>query len=617
MKILINATSARLGGGITVFKNLLPALVKADGGANEYVVAALADVVPALDPGNPRIRFEPLRGKGLGARLWWEQGGIRLRAMSEGADLIFSPANVGVIGSRTPQVLMFQNFAPYDASVVERASPAKRRRFRVLKWMGAASARNARRVVFISRFAEHAILPQLATSPVRSRCIYLGHDVAFSPMAAKRAGPVKQRLGLAGPYILSVSHFYHYKNFVELVRGFARAQPHLPRGVVLAIAGGEHEPEYAARVRATIREEGVESSVRLLGEVPYSDLPPLYAAASLFVFPSSCENFPNILVEGMASGVPTLASRIGPMPEIAGEGAAYFDPFDPDDIARVVLRVFGSAQEGATLCAAALSTVQRFSWDDTARQLLGVFHECVNEAKPATTGESVKDLFDAKAKTWTEKYAVQGSLRYRLRDFTTELVDRTPPPADVLDFGCGTGDLARELQRLGYHVRGTDVSDAMLTEARRASSQIAWTLLEADWQKLPFEDGQFRAIVASSVLEYVPHIEHVLGELRRVLADGGVLVATIPDTLHWVRRAEAVARPLTRVVSRAVRERSGRLSEYRAYLTASRNRFPKERWASLTSAAGLDLQLWRSTSSEKGGRAPLAMMVLKAKPLRT
>jgi len=129
------------------------------------------------------------------------------------------------------------------------------------------------------------------------------------PTALDRAPATLASLGVRRPYVLAVSHFYHYKNYVELVRGFAHARPRLPKDVTLVIAGGEHEVDYAARVRHTIELEGVQDCVQLLGEVPYKDLPPLYAAASLFVFPSSCENFPNILVEGMASGAPTLASR--------------------------------------------------------------------------------------------------------------------------------------------------------------------------------------------------------------------------------------------------------------------------------------------------------------------
>jgi glycosyltransferase involved in cell wall biosynthesis len=383
MRILVNATSARLGGGITVLRNLLPALAAVDGGRHEYTVVALADVAAAMDPNDPRIHFVPFRHKGLGARLFWEQLSLPLRAALTRADVLFCPANVAVPGAPVPQVLMFQNMAPFDARVCATASRPVRRRLAVLRWLGIASARAAKRLVFISRFAQRWILPQLHISPLSSDCVYLGRDAAFTPAALERAPATLARLGLRRPYVLSVSHFYHYKNFVELVRGFARARPRLPPEATLAIAGGEHNTEYAAQVRAAIAEAGIASSVKLLGEVPYADLPPLYAAAHLFAFPSSCENFPNILVEGLASGAPTLASRVGPMQEIARDGAAYFDPFDPDDIARAISEAWSDAPARDSLRQRGIAQAGRFDWEETARQLLPVLERAAGRLAAA------------------------------------------------------------------------------------------------------------------------------------------------------------------------------------------------------------------------------------------
>ena len=70
MRILVNPTSARLGGGITVLRNLLPALVAVDGGRHEYFVVAHADAAQAMDPKHPRVHFEVARpGHSLVSRL--------------------------------------------------------------------------------------------------------------------------------------------------------------------------------------------------------------------------------------------------------------------------------------------------------------------------------------------------------------------------------------------------------------------------------------------------------------------------------------------------------------------------------------------------------------------
>lgn len=378
MRVLVNATSARLGGGITVMRNLLPAFVDADGGAHEYIVVAHEDSAAAMDPHHPRVHFEVAqRGESLVSRLVWEQLELPVRSVLDRADIVFSPGGLAVLTAPKPQVLMYQNMAPFEPRVMARVPAHERRRFFLLRELGALSGRIARRIVFISRYAQRSILPQIGGRALDSECIYLGRDPAFRPEAASdpQAQALSDKLGLPARYLLSVSQFYFYKNFVELVDGFALALPTLPSDVSLVIAGAEHQQDYAAAVRARIARHGLGDRVRLLGAVPYEQLPMIYARAMAFLFPSTVENFPNILVEGLASGAPTFASKLGPMPEIAGDAATYFDPYDTHDIARAIERATNDQALRETLSRRGIERVKRYSWERTARQLLRVFEE--------------------------------------------------------------------------------------------------------------------------------------------------------------------------------------------------------------------------------------------------
>lgn len=377
MKILINATSARLGGGITVIRNLLPALAAEDGGRNEYVVFGGDDVRERLQIGAPRVRFvvSQLSGRSAVSRLIWEQLELPTRAVITSTDLVFSPANIAVLGCPKPQVLMFQNAAPFDQDVVQRTNPLRRRRFQLLRGLGLVSARVARRIIFISDFQRDLILPRLHVDPSKAARIYLGRDPRFAPEAEQGADTLARKVGISRPYLLSVSQFYGYKNFVELVIGFARACQTLQSSVQLVIAGDEHEKEYAELVRRTIHRERVVDRVKLLGHVPYQDLPALYAGAELFVFPSSCESFPNILIESMASGSPTIASNRASMTELAGDAAAYFDPFEPDELAAQIVRLWHDQAARRAFRQKGLQRCRRYSWAETARELLKLFEE--------------------------------------------------------------------------------------------------------------------------------------------------------------------------------------------------------------------------------------------------
>jgi len=373
--VLLNATSARLGGGLTTLRNLLRAFSETDGGTRRYTVVARADMREAIDPMVPRVSFVTTgAGPGLG-RVVAEQLGMPLRAAALRADVMLSPASVAVLPSPIPQILMFRNMAPFDPDVVARSRGLKQARLRALRAVGIASARTVQKVVFISEYARNATVPQLGIDPARALCIHLGRTASFSPAAIARAPEVLSRSGIEGPYILAVGDFYSHKNFIELVIGFSRARCSLPNGLKLVVAGTHTEAAYTTSVRRTIAREGLEDRVILTGQFPYRDLPALCAAATLFVFPSCCESFPNILVEGLSSGVPTLSSSAGPMPEIAGDGAEYFDPSQPDEIAAGIVRLLGDRPRAEQLARRGLAQAARFSWEATALRLGALLDE--------------------------------------------------------------------------------------------------------------------------------------------------------------------------------------------------------------------------------------------------
>ena len=99
---------------------------------------------------------------------------------------------------------------------------------------------------------------------------------------------------------------------------------------------------------------------------------------------------------------------------------------------------------------------------------------------------------------------------------------RAARPTNVLEVGCGTGELAERIREdVGADVCAVDVSPRMieLTLERGVDARVA------DVQDLPFDDGRFDCVVAAWVLYHVPDVDRGLSEIHRVLAPGGRLVA--------------------------------------------------------------------------------------------
>ena len=202
----------------------------------------------------------------------------------------------------------------------------------------------------------------------------------------------------------------------------------------------------------------------------------------------------------------------------------------------------------------------------------------------------VRNLFDAKAASWPSKYAPDGRLAGRLTRLTDAVTDQLPTGGNVLDLGCGSGELASAIAAAGMLVSGCDISPEMLSRAKAAdpSSRVDWVQLEHNWRRLPFEPETFDAVVASSVLEYVDDPVAVLRECCRMLRPGGVMLCTVPNPRHPVRWLEGLLCVVARLPGVQLASRGApRLAGYLTYLRVSRQRHSITWWRATALLSGL------------------------------
>ena len=98
----------------------------------------------------------------------------------------------------------------------------------------------------------------------------------------------------------------------------------------------------------------------------------------------------------------------------------------------------------------------------------------------------------------------------------------------LLDIGCGRGDMLRAFDKIGFEVKGTDISP--LTE--ELISPIPFTLCDLIDEKLHYPDNTFDFVFSKSVIEHLKEPEKLLNEAFRVLKPGGKFVVMTPSWMH-------------------------------------------------------------------------------------
>ena len=106
-----------------------------------------------------------------------------------------------------------------------------------------------------------------------------------------------------------------------------------------------------------------------------------------------------------------------------------------------------------------------------------------------------------------------------------------PPPARLLDLGCGTGWTSEFYARTGYAVTGLDISIDMVRAAVRIRSFPSLNFVVADFEQMPVS-AAFDAIVSYGALHHAQNLSSALSSCRRALRPNGLMIVMEPGKGH-------------------------------------------------------------------------------------
>jgi glycosyltransferase involved in cell wall biosynthesis len=237
------------------------------------------------------------------------------------------------------------------------------------------AATHAARIIAVSQFTSDEIVELYQAAPDRISVIYEGVDDQFQTMPRPEAQEVvDEKYRLQFPYVLTVGVIQPRKNFHRLLEGFAKLKENHDCEHKLVIVGKYGWKESGLERQA--KDLGLSDDVVLTGYVPYEDLPALYNAADVFVYPSLYEGFGLPPLEAMACGTPVITGNQASLPEVVGDAGLMVDPFDADAFAEALDRLIFDRLLRAEMFALGLDQATKFSWDKTASETLKIYRQC-------------------------------------------------------------------------------------------------------------------------------------------------------------------------------------------------------------------------------------------------
>lgn len=264
----------------------------------------------------------------------------------------------------------------HDASWVRHPETHPIQRVRFMNRVFPGVLDRVQRVIVDSDFVAREMHEIFGVPYDRLRTVHLGVAPSFQPLSPQHTQAACQRLGVAhGQYVLTVGTLEPRKNLISLIRAYRLLPLKLARQYPLVIAGmrgWQHDNvdhEIAALERAGM--------LRILGYVAETDLPALYAAAALFVYPSLYEGFGLPPLEAMQSGVPVIVADCASLPEVVGDAGRRVDPHDVEALAETLRSVLEDQALRQRMSEAGIARACGFTWQRCAEHTRAVYQEAI------------------------------------------------------------------------------------------------------------------------------------------------------------------------------------------------------------------------------------------------
>ena len=332
MKIFIDASNLiPESGGYLHLKNLLLNIPQQK---VEICVAGSSKLIKSLSINNKKIIFysNSLLNGNLLMRIFWKIFIMNLHIYKNNYSVIFILNGYFFLKpTKIPVAVLIQNFLPFSNQGLRGSSFVEMVKNKILFYLHQYSIKNSELTIYPSKF-----LSQVPKYRSKQTCI-INHGVekVFNQNKKKFKTLDKN----SSFKIIYLSKYENYKNHLNLVKACELVKK---KGINISLSLiGINKKEIKNSILMKIIENFNQKHGKfiLLRKIQkHKSIKDIYSKFDLHVYPSICESFGIIILETIASSLPIICSNLKVFREILKKHTLYFDPFNPEDISKKIIK---------------------------------------------------------------------------------------------------------------------------------------------------------------------------------------------------------------------------------------------------------------------------------------
>ena len=235
----------------------------------------------------------------------------------------------------------------------------------------------AKKIITVSEFERDRIKDFLKLDSNKIISIYNGYSKHFQ--IKNNPKEVFRKYINTDNYLFFLGNTDPKKNTERTILAYADYISRAENGKIYSLLIADLKEEYVDTILERNNIQHIKQYLVCPDYIPNVDLPYMYSGARAFLYTSLRESFGIPILESMACGCPIITSNTSAIPEIAGKGAILINPLNIEEISTMIERLIGDENFRAKQINYGLERVKLFSWANTARELINVYHQVFND----------------------------------------------------------------------------------------------------------------------------------------------------------------------------------------------------------------------------------------------